>query len=193
MGKIDLSIDFSKYTPNQLKQITIDIENYLYELDDGYVYICQFAQYGSHWSHTFTNLHIPEQYANDFNGDNGIMDVYSTNPNIKDIPFDNYGDFYYIESVDHYEKYIKRQKELSYITTLKKEHEKYDAWVDEHGDALMDIWRGGHRPPNPSTSKEELSSIVSKHDSLPHIAEPKLIVAKLEDEEVETHSEEGDI
>lgn len=193
MGKIDLKIDFNKYTVEQLKNLISEIENYMYDIDDGHIYICKFAQYGSNWSHTFTNLHIPEKYADDFNGDNGIMDVYLTNPNIKEVPFDMYGDFYYIESLDHYEKYIERQKELSYVNSLKRGWKKYNDWVEQHGDALRDIWHGGHRPPKPSITEEELSEIVSKYDSLPHIAEPKELCVILEDVEVETHSEEGDI
>ena len=193
MGNIDLKIDFSKYTVEQLKNFISEIENFMYDIDDGHIYICEFARYGSHWTHTFTNLNIPEQYADDFNGDNGIMDVYLTNPNIKEDPFNMYGDFYYIESVDHYEKYTERQKELSYVNSLKHERKKYNDWVEQHGDALRDIWHGGHRPPKPSITEEELSEKVSKFDSLPYIAEPKKLGVILEDVEVETHSEEGDI
>ena len=62
-------IDFTKYSIEDLKSTIQDIENYLYEYDDGHVYVCVFLRYGTRGEEAFSTWHIPEKYSEEYNGD----------------------------------------------------------------------------------------------------------------------------
>ena len=185
-------IDFTKYSAEELKRLILDIENHLYEMNDGYVYICIFRQYGRVWEHTYSNLHIPEKYAEEFNGDNGIMDIYTTNPNLEELPFYNYGDTFYVESIDAYIQWRDAMKIQRLMEDAQEDHHIYDEWVSEKGDALRDIWTGAHRPREPYYTLEQIDEMQKNLDSIDYV-EPVLLNSGTSWAGEPTHSEEGDI
>lgn len=54
---------------------------------DGYIYVANIRSYGSNSFSTFNNYHTLKELCDEYNGDNGIVDIYSNNPK---IPFVNY-------------------------------------------------------------------------------------------------------
>ena len=68
-------------------EIDARIQNY----KDGYFYICNVRSYGRNWKDNYIfNIHTLQELCNQYNGDDGIVDVYSNNPNLSKI--NSYGD-----------------------------------------------------------------------------------------------------
>ena len=59
-----------------------------------------------------------------YDGQDGIVDVYSTNPNLKDIY--NYGDLRYIESQEDYNNWYRYEQLKRLIPQIKKELDEWD-------------------------------------------------------------------
>jgi hypothetical protein len=105
--------DLSKYTFEELISFADEIESYLTNHSDGYIYICEIRSYGRNWIDKFVrNTYSLSKLTEEFDGEHGIVDIYSTNPNLSGIY--NYGGVYYIESKEDYEKWSKH-KSIKYL------------------------------------------------------------------------------
>lgn len=94
-------IDLSQYTVEELVELKDTIANRINEYEDGYFYICNVRSYGRNWKDSgITNTHTLQDLCYEYFGDNGIVDVYSNNPNIHDIQ--NYGDLAYVPTQEDY-------------------------------------------------------------------------------------------
>jgi hypothetical protein len=118
-------IDLSQYTVEELVELKDTIANRIYEYEDGYFYICNVRSYGRNWKQTgITNTHTLQDLCSEYNGDDGIVDVYSNNPNIHKLH--NYGDLAYVPTEADY----KTWKDYTYlknsIPALEQEHEEWD-------------------------------------------------------------------
>jgi hypothetical protein len=60
----------------------------------------------------------------EYNGDNGIVNVYSTNPDLGGVY--NYGDLMYIKSVEDYEKWVAYESLKNLIPKIKDELDSWD-------------------------------------------------------------------
>jgi hypothetical protein len=65
-----------------------------------------------------------EQLCDRYNGEDGIVDVYSTNPNLKGIY--NYGALMYIESQEDYDNWCGYNQLNRLIPQIKEELDKWD-------------------------------------------------------------------
>lgn len=118
-------MNLSQYTIEELVEIKNQISNAIFFYDDGYKYICNVRSYGRTWSDKgIKNAHSLKKLCNQFDGEGGIVDVYSTNPNLSKI--DNYGDVMYIKSEDDYYKWKKYENLKREIPELEKEWEEWD-------------------------------------------------------------------
>jgi hypothetical protein len=87
----------------------------IYNYEDGYVYICNVRSYGRNWTEKdIKNKHSLQDLMYKYDGEDGIVDVYSTNPDLGDRH--NYGELMYIESVEDYEKWNTYEK-LKYLVS----------------------------------------------------------------------------
>jgi len=91
---------------------------------DGYLYICKVRSYGRNWNENINNVFELEELCQRYSGDDGIVDVYSTNPNLKDIY--NYGDLRYIESQEDYNNWYRYEQLKRLIPQIKKELDEWD-------------------------------------------------------------------
>lgn len=82
-----------------------DIDEKISQYEDGHIYIAVTRCFGSVYFDSFKNKYALEDYIADYNGDNGITDVY-TNYNA-DIEHNDSG-FYTLED------FIEYLKDLSY-------------------------------------------------------------------------------
>ena len=65
----------------ELENKLSDLKQKATEYSDGYKYEAVLYCYGSRTEYTFKNEYAAQQLCNDYYGDNGIVHVYTTNPN----------------------------------------------------------------------------------------------------------------
>jgi hypothetical protein len=63
-----------------LEEKLSDLRSQLYEHNDGFVYLTCLRCYGSVNYQTYTNKFLVQELCDEYYGDNGIVDVYTTNP-----------------------------------------------------------------------------------------------------------------
>jgi hypothetical protein len=119
-----MNIDLTKLTFDEIVSLRNKINNYLYNYEDGYLYICKVHSFGRHWDEYVSNAFTLEELCNKYNGDDGILHVYSTNPNLGHIM--NYGDLMYIESQDDYNKWSKYKYLGIQIKNTERELDEWD-------------------------------------------------------------------
>lgn len=120
-----MNFDFEKYTIDELVDLKSRIGNYINNYEDGYAYICRVRSYGRIWNEGWIkNVHSLQNLCWEYNGDNGIVDVYTTNPNLPKI--DNYGDIKYIKSIDDYNKWCEYNSLLKIIESAAKDIEEWE-------------------------------------------------------------------
>ena len=112
----------------ELIELRNRIDGMIRSYKDGYLYICKVRSYGRNWTENVNNLFELEELCSRYDGEDGIVDVYSTNPNLKDIY--NYGDLMYIESQEDYDNWYGYKQLERLIPEIKKE---LDTW-DNRGD-----------------------------------------------------------
>jgi hypothetical protein len=107
-----MKLDITNYTIEELVELRDDIVNRIENYSDGYVYLCNVRSYGRIWKEHVHNTHTLQELCYRYFGDDGIVDVYSTNPDLSHI--ENYGDVKYIKSVDDYDrwKYYEHLKRM---------------------------------------------------------------------------------
>jgi uncharacterized protein with ParB-like and HNH nuclease domain len=79
-------MELSNIPIKELVELRNTISNMISSYDDGYLYICKVRSYGRNWTENhIKNVYELEELCDRYNGDDGIVDVYSTNPNLKGI------------------------------------------------------------------------------------------------------------
>ena len=116
-------MELSNLSIDELVELKNRISGMIYDYKDGYVYICNVRSYGRNWTEKPNNTHELQELCYHYDGQDGIVDVYSTNPN---LDIDNYGDVKYIESVEDYENWKHHKQLVRLIDDIKKELEKWD-------------------------------------------------------------------
>ena len=87
----------------ELAELRDTISNMISSYDDGYLYICKVRSYGRNWTENhIKNVYALEELCREYDGENGIVDVYTTNPNVSIY---NYGALMYIESQEDYDNW----------------------------------------------------------------------------------------
>ena len=111
-------IDLSEYTIDELVSLRNEISHTITNYEDGHLYICNVRSYGRFWrDRSITNTHTLQELCYEYYGDNGIVDVYTTN---SDLKIENYGDTMYIKSEEDYNKW----KEYEDLKRVIPEYEK---------------------------------------------------------------------
>lgn len=96
-------LDLTKYTVEELHTLKNEIDNHVHSYRDGYVYICKIRSYGRNWTERMSNTYTLQELCYKYDGYDGIIDIYSTNPDLSMI--ENYGDLKYIVSESDYDKW----------------------------------------------------------------------------------------
>ncbi len=97
-------MDLTNYTIEELIKLNHQIMDMINNHEDGYVYICKVRSYGRNWVESdIKNKHSLQDLLYKYDGEDGIVDVYSTNPDLGKIH--NYGELNYIVSEEDYEKW----------------------------------------------------------------------------------------
>lgn len=89
-------------TIHELVKLRNEIDNRIHNYKDGYFYICKVRSYGRNWTDNHIhNTYTLQELCYRYNGDEGIVDVYSNNPDLSKI--DNYGNVMFVPTVEDYE------------------------------------------------------------------------------------------
>jgi hypothetical protein len=154
-----MKIDLTKYTIDELVKLRDQINGLIYNHSDGYLYICSVRQFGSVWETRPSSLQYLKEFCDEYRGDNGIVDVYTNNPNLKfpEMEFYNYGDVKYIKSEYDYRKWVEYERSKRFIESVT---EQLDAWENR-----MDV-PFNYRPSfEPIWTREELGEYISDFES----------------------------
>ena len=117
-------MEFSNLSFDELIELRNKVNNLIYSHEDGYLYICKVRSYGRNWTENIKNTLELEELCDRYNGDDGIVDVYSTNPNLKGIY--NYGALMYIESKEDYDNWCGYKQLERLIPQFKDALDKWD-------------------------------------------------------------------
>ena len=110
-------MNLSDYTFDELVKLKNEIESYLRSTPDGFLYICKVRSYGRNWIERHENSYSVNELCIRYDGEEGIVDVYTTNP---DLNMYNYGNVFYVKSEEDYNSW----KEWDYLTNSIPEMEK---------------------------------------------------------------------
>lgn len=129
-------MDLTKLSIDELISLRNKIEDLIYSYDDGYLYICRVRQFGSVWEERPKSLHSLRELCDSYYGDNGVVDVYTNNPNLKfpEMEFYNYGDVMYIKTEGDYRQWIEHTKRKNLIEDVTK---RLDEWGEKKDLPLM--------------------------------------------------------
>ena len=119
-----ISIDFTKHSVEELRELQNKIGNYLHDMNDGFIYICEVRSYGNRWKNVLTNELAVNDLCIKYDGEDGIVDVYTTNPDAK---IENYGEVNYIKSEDQYRKWKDSE---TLISQIKSAEDRLTKWND---------------------------------------------------------------
>jgi hypothetical protein len=117
--------DLSTYTIDELVSLKNEIDGIIYNYKDGYLYICNVRSYGRNWEdNSIHNVHALRELLYQYDGENGIVDVYSTNPDLSDVH--NYGSLRYIESKEDYDRWKEFENLKNIVPNIEDELDKWD-------------------------------------------------------------------
>lgn len=119
-----MELDLSKYTLEEIVSFRDKCASYINYHMDGYLYICKVRSYGRNWNEQVGNEFALQELCYRYFGDDGIVDVYSTNPNLSHI--ENYGDVKYIKSQEDYDRWYHHAYLINQIVDVEKELDEWD-------------------------------------------------------------------
>jgi len=121
-------MNLKKLKMDELISLRNEIEGLIHSYSDGYLYICSVRQFGSVWEEKPRSLYSLKELCGEYSGDNGIVDVYTNNPNLEfpEMEFYNYGDVMYIKSEDDYREWVKHTKAKNLIEDVTKRLDEWD-------------------------------------------------------------------
>ncbi len=91
-----------EFTIKELVKMRDEIDCRIQNYKDGYFYLCNVRSYGRNWTESYIhNTYTLQELCYRYDGDDGIVDVYSNNPNLGEIY--NYGLVMYVPTVEDYE------------------------------------------------------------------------------------------
>ena len=117
-------MELSNLSFEELVELRNKVDGMVRSYEDGYLYICKVRSYGRNWTENVNNTFELEQLCYQYDGQDGIVDVYSTNPNLKGVH--NYGNLMYIESQEDYDNWCGYKQLERLIPEIKKELDTWD-------------------------------------------------------------------
>lgn len=107
-----------------LVELRNEINQLIQDYKDGYFYICEVRSYGRNWKESdIYNIKTLQDLCYEYYGDDGIVDVYSNNPDLSGL--DNYGDVMFVPTKEDLAKW----KDYRYLkNSIPRYEEELDAW-----------------------------------------------------------------
>ena len=119
-----MKTDITNLTFTELVELRDQLNNMIYSHNDGYFYIVKVRSYGRHWKEYISNLYTLQELCNQYNGDDGIVDVYSNNPELNKLS--NYGDVMFVPTEKDYQLWYEHKYLVNRISSIEKELNEWD-------------------------------------------------------------------
>ena len=159
-----MEMDFTKYSVEELRELQNKIGNYIHNLNDGFVYICRVRSYGNNWKNVLTNERAVNDLCEQYDGYDGIVDVYTTNPGAN---ISNYGEVNYIKSQEDYDKWYGAS---TFVADIKNYEDRLKRWEDRENVPF-------HSRPTfaPMYTQEDIDHLKSKLETIGEYEKPTSI------------------
>lgn len=157
-------INLDNFLIQELLQLQNDVNAAINNYKDGYLYICCIRQHGNVYDDYCFSRESAQLLCDEYRGDNGIVDVYTTNPNLKysELALDNYGDTYYITSEFDYKEWKKWQKSMNYVLSAENDWKIYNEWKEKENTGFYGWSRYDSKPSKPYSAEEEIAETRHK-------------------------------
>ena len=116
-------MDISNLSMKEMVNLRDRINNAIIVYRDGFQYECQIRSYGRNWKQQLHNDQSVQELCYEYDGDDGIIDVYTTNPNLN---IHNYGNTYYFPTLEDAETWRKYKYLENNIPEWKKAIEEWN-------------------------------------------------------------------
>lgn len=158
-------MELSGYTMSELIELRNKISNYILNKEDGFLYINRIHSYGRSHDVISSNFESAMELSNQYTGDDGITELYTTNPNATGYV---YGGIYLINSKEEYDKWVEYKTLKNLIRDVEVTIKKW-----ETRETLPFYSRPTFEP---TLTKEELEDYRLQLNQLEkEVVEPKLI------------------
>lgn len=117
-------MDLSNYSIEELINLRDKINTIINNYDDNYIYIVTVRSYGRVWKEHIHNTYTLQELCYQYDGYDGIVDIYSTNPDLSQLH--NYGTTMYIKSEQDYQKWEYYEELKRIIPEAEKNWEEWD-------------------------------------------------------------------
>jgi hypothetical protein len=107
----------------ELQEAYAIADNLICEYKDGFAYECRVRSYGRNWTEHLTNQHTVQELCYRYGGDDGILDIYTNNPNLR---VENYGDTLYFPTMEDAEVWRRHRFLTNSIPKWKTELEEWE-------------------------------------------------------------------
>ncbi len=117
-------MEISNYSIEELINLRDKINSIINNYDDNYIYIVTVRSYGRTWKEHIHNTYTLQELCYKYDGYDGIVDIYSTNPDLSQLH--NYGTTMYIKSEQDYQKWEYYEELKRIIPEAEKNWEEWD-------------------------------------------------------------------
>ena len=104
-------MNLDNYTLKELVELSNTVNARINSFEDGYFYICDVRSYGRNWKENHINPHTVQELCYQYFGDDGIVDVYTNNPNLDIEEICNWGLLSDEEETKIHNKFINEEIE----------------------------------------------------------------------------------
>jgi hypothetical protein len=95
-------MNLDNYTFDELIKLKNEVNFRINSFEDGYFYICDVRSYGRTRKENHINPHTVQELCYHYFGDEGIVDVYTNNP---DLDIENYGGVKFVPTKEDLDKW----------------------------------------------------------------------------------------
>jgi hypothetical protein len=110
-------------TLNEMVELRDKLNDSINNYSDGFIYELHIRSYGRNWRETVSNAVAVQERCWEYNGDEGIIDIYTTN---RDLRVHNYGETYYFPTLDDGKRWRDKRYLERQIPQLEKELDDWD-------------------------------------------------------------------
>lgn len=161
----------------ELREVQAQAGNLIYAYEDGFTYECRVRSYGRNWTEHHSNPYTVQELLNHYGGDDGIVDIYTNNPNLQ---VDNYGETYYFPTLEDAEAWRNKRYLESWIPRWEEE---LAAWNNRENVPFQ------HRPSfAPYHDQESIDQAKAELAGMTDVVEP-VRLGYTEDENEENQEE----
>ena len=108
----------------ELQQVREIAANLIHNYEDGFIYECRVRSYGRNWTENHNNPNTVQELCYRYDGDDGIVDVYTDNLALQ---LENYGDTFYFPTMEDAERWRKYRFLTNSIPQWKEEWKHWEA------------------------------------------------------------------